>query len=173
MIPKEFRDDERAIEGLPIRLVIALVVGVAALALMMNLLGTFQFGGETEVNWETQSGSSSSPNIHNNIVGASDGDPHQIKMKIVDENGNTLEGGQVLIKSGSAQLGGQGPITKTIPDNGRITVNLGSGRSDNKKVDLRPDQDKGTLKVEIIPPSDSNYVDNQENEEIVVVPGQA
>ncbi|MFC7196258.1 hypothetical protein ACFQL4_19210 [Halosimplex aquaticum] len=31
--------DERAIEGLPIRLVIALVVGVASLAIMMQMIG--------------------------------------------------------------------------------------------------------------------------------------
>ena len=33
-----FSRDERAIEGLPVRLVIALVVGVASLSVMMNTL---------------------------------------------------------------------------------------------------------------------------------------
>jgi len=44
-----FIRDDRAIEGLPIRLVIALVVGVAALALMLNMLGGIGDVGDTEV----------------------------------------------------------------------------------------------------------------------------
>ncbi len=35
---QRFRSDDRAIEGLPIRLVIALVVGVASLSVMMNMI---------------------------------------------------------------------------------------------------------------------------------------
>ena len=44
-----FTDDDRAIEGLPIRLVIALVVGVAALTIMMNMLAGLGDIGQTDV----------------------------------------------------------------------------------------------------------------------------
>jgi len=36
---RSFRTDRRAIEGLPVRLVIALVVGVASLSVMMGMIG--------------------------------------------------------------------------------------------------------------------------------------
>ena len=35
---RAFRSDTRGIEGLPVRLVIALVVGVASLSVMMNMI---------------------------------------------------------------------------------------------------------------------------------------
>lgn len=37
---EEFRRDDRAIEGLPIRLVVGVVVGVAALGIMLNIILT-------------------------------------------------------------------------------------------------------------------------------------
>ncbi|MCW8172112.1 hypothetical protein D8S78_03500 [Natrialba swarupiae] len=51
---QSLESDDRAIEGLPIRLVIALVVGIAALSVMMNMLGGVGEFGDTEVTieWE-------------------------------------------------------------------------------------------------------------------------
>ena len=46
---ERFRDDERAIEGLPVRLVIALVVGVASLSVMMSMLSGISGLAVTEI----------------------------------------------------------------------------------------------------------------------------
>ncbi|PSP69106.1 Ig domain-containing protein group 1 domain-containing protein, partial [Halobacteriales archaeon QH_6_68_27] len=54
MQPGALAGDERAIEGLPIRLVIALVVGVASLGVMMNTLGGIQTLGVTELDVRPQ-----------------------------------------------------------------------------------------------------------------------
>ncbi|MFP8952958.1 hypothetical protein ACLI4Z_08305 [Natrialbaceae archaeon A-arb3/5] len=140
--------DDRAIEGLPIRLVIALVVGVAALSVMMNMLGGIGEVGETEVTIEWDGDHV----IEESSLSSS------LSYTVVDENGNEVEDATVIVSAGSAQL--DEPVHD---DSGSITIPTEAG--------LRQDQDTGTLDVEIVPPSDSNYVDEQSNPEVVIVDG--
>ena len=149
-----FVRDDRAIEGLPIRLVIALVVGVAALALMLNMLGGIGDVGDTEVSVQIESGSElieADANV-------------DVVVSVIDENGNNVEDATVIATAGSAQL------------DGVVEAKTGDGvRKDHKaKLEfdgdqgLRADQDIGTLELGVIPPSDSNYIDEQPNPEIRV-----
>ena len=184
MIPNQFRDDERAIEGLPIRLVIALVVGVAALALMMNMLSGLGGMSKTEVAWQVQddaSGDAADKIIDEAPASGSSGN-QEVAMTFRDEDGDPLESGQAIIKSGSAQLDG-GPVVIDLEaasssgDPGEVTVNLDGSSSSSSAVvsggsaaaELRADQDTGTLKVEINPPGDGKYTDGESNAEITVV----
>ena len=148
--------DNRAIEGLPIRLVIALVVGVAALALMLNMLGGIGDVGDTEVSVE----------IEDELVEAdATGSDGEVTVSVIDENGNNVENARVIATAGSAQL--DGVVEAKTGD--------GPGLEDHEAVlefdgdqSLRADQDIGTLELEVIPPSDSNYIDEQPNPEIRV-----
>lgn len=148
MSKRSFRSDERAIEGLPIRLVIALVVGVAALSMMMTILDGVGDIGETELTYE-----------YDEIVHQK-GDTVDTTMEIVDENGNEITDTTVLVTSGTAQLDGS-VSASTGPDSNEITLGIDG-------VDLRQGQDTGTLEVEIIPPSNSDHVDNTDNPEIII-----
>ena len=152
-----FLEDDRAIEGLPIRLVIALVVGVAALALMLNMLGTIGEVGDTEVTVEIDDGE-----LIEAEKGGSDG---EVTVSVIDENGNNVEDARVIATAGSAQL--DGVVEAETGD--------GQGLEDHEALlefdgdqSLRADQDLGTLELEVIPPSDSNYIDEQPNPEIRV-----
>jgi len=173
VIPNQFRDDERAIEGLPIRLVIALVVGVAALALMMNMLSGLGGMSKTEVDWAPQSGggSSSGPTKYDAVVrdspSSGSGAGAEVKMVVRDENGHALSTGKVIVKAGSAQLR-NGPIVRQIGSDGKVTLDLDGGSSGSgPDATLRPSQSTGDLIVEIQHP-DSKYQDKETNTKITV-----
>lgn len=160
-----FARDERAIEGLPIRLVIALVVGVAALALMLNMLGGIGDVGDTEVTVEVED---------DELIEADEtGTGGEVLVSVIDENGNNVEDATVIATAGSAQLDGVVEAkTGVVPSSLSGTY---TGLEDHQAVlafdgdqSLRADQDIGTIELEVIPPSDSNYIDEQPNPEIRV-----
>lgn len=151
-LPSSFARDDRAIEGLPIRLVIALVVGVAALALMLNMLGTIGSVGDTEVTVDI-------PDSNDQMIEKEHDD--DVEIHVIDENGGTVEDATVIVTAGSAQL--SEPVDATTIDDSNVAEIGFDG-----EPDLRADQDIGTLEIEVIPPSDSNYIDEQPNPEIRV-----
>jgi len=153
-------DDERAIEGLPIRLVIALVVGVAALSLMMSMLSTFDNFGETEVTTE----------YDENLVTANGGSYESVTISVVTADGDPVENADLLVRSGSLTLE-NGPIDLTTGEGSNTaTLSFGGGQ-DQASLDFRADQKRGTLDVEVHPPSDSDYTDDKSNPEVTVVEG--
>jgi len=158
--PNAFTEDERAIEGLPIRLVIALVVGVAALSLMMSMLSTFDNFGDTEVTTE----------YDENLVTAANGSYEDVTLSVVTEDGDPVEDADILVRSGSLTLE-NGPIDlHTGAESNQVSLGFGGGE-DEAAVDFRADQSRGTLQIEVHPPTDSDYVDEDDNTEITVVKG--
>jgi hypothetical protein len=160
----EFSSDERAIEGLPIRLVIALVVGVAALSMMMTILDGVGQVGQTELHYESD----------NSLTFTADQEINPT-LQILDEKGNSVTGAEVIISSGTAQLSAPQQFTASGSSGGgsggtpsgaghEISISITSD-----KVELRQGQDVGTLEVTIIPPGDSNYADNEENRKIRII----
>ena len=75
--------DERAIEGLPIRLVIALVIGVASLSVMMNMLTGIQGLSTTELDVRPEP----------EVVGPGDS---SIELTVVGADGSAGAGARVL-----------------------------------------------------------------------------
>ncbi|NHN61187.1 MULTISPECIES: Ig-like domain-containing protein [Halorussus] len=143
---RRFASDSRAIEGLPIRLVIALVVGVASLGVMMNMLSGI--GGLTVTELDARP----SPDV----VGPGQ---QEVDVTVVDPEGNPVEGATVVITGDTATLGNV--ETATTDENGEITVTI--------DPDLGPNQRQGTLAIDIKPPAGSDYADERENTAILVV----
>jgi hypothetical protein len=141
-----FRADRRAIEGLPIRLVIALVIGVASLSVMMNMLTGIQGLSTTELDVRPE------PEV------VEPGD-RSIELTVVGADGTAVADATVLVKSGSADVGGV--RTATTGEDGVATVSV--------TPSLRPNQDEGTLLVEVKPPAGSGYVDRRGNTKVLVV----
>lgn len=141
-----FHADERAIEGLPIRLVIALVVGVASLSVMMNMLGGLQGLSVTELDARP------SPEV------VTPGD-QTIELTVVGSDGDPVSDATVVVKGGTADI--DGVKTATTGRDGTASV----------RVDptLRPNQEDGTLVVDIKPPAGSEFADERGNTEILVV----
>lgn len=148
---RRFHSDERAIEGLPIRLVIALVVGVASLSVMMNMLGGLQGLSVTELDARP------SPEV------VTPGE-QTIELTVVGADGDPVSDATVVVKSGTADVDA---------DDGVKTDRTGSDGTASVEVDpeLRPNQEDGTLVIDIKPPAGSEFADERGNTEILVVSG--
>lgn len=138
--------DERAIEGLPIRLVIALVVGVACLGVMMSTISGLTTLQVTEVDVQP------SPEV------TTPGDT-SVTVTVVDPDGSPVSDATVIAKSGTATL--SGVATAGTGNNGNATFSLSPS--------LGPNQDEGTVAFEVQPPASSNYRDSQSNTDLLVV----
>ena len=140
--------DERAIEGLPIRLVIALVVGIASLSVMMSVIGGFDGLGSTELDTNPQP----------EIVQA--GETVGIEVEVVDPGGDPVRNATVVATGDSAQL--DGIRTADTDENGTAAF-------ENVTPELQPNQDRGTIELSIRPPSDGDYTDDRENTGVLVI----
>jgi len=143
---RSLRTDTRAIEGLPVRLVIAIVVGVASLSVMMNTLGGVGTLAVTEVDAQP------SPDV------VTPGE-REFTIRVVDADGAPVAGATVVLRGDTAQLGGV--HTATTNESGYATMTA--------KPKLGPNQADGTLTVDIKPPGGSEYADDRENTQILVV----
>jgi hypothetical protein len=140
--------NERGIEGLPIRLVIALVVGIACLSVMMNVIGGFDGLGSTELDTDPQP----------EIVEA--GETVGVEVTVLDPGGDPVQNATVVATGDSAQL--NGIRTVDTDENGTATF-------ENVTPELQPNQDRGTIELSIRPPSDGDYTDDRENTGILVI----
>ncbi|MFC7081496.1 DUF7382 domain-containing protein [Halorussus caseinilyticus] len=143
---RRFRSDSRAIEGLPIRLVIALVVGVASLGVMMNMLSGV--GGLTVAELDAKPDPA--------VIGPESED---IDIVVVDPDGEPVEDATVVVTGGTATL--DDVETETTDEDGEVSVHVAP--------ELGPNQQEGTLEVRIKPPAGSDYADERENTAILVI----
>lgn len=144
--------DDRAIEGLPVRLVIAIVVGVASLSVMMTMVNGIGDGlSVTEVDVEPDP----------SVIVEEDGS-QSVTLRVVDPDGTPVEGATVLVTADTATLGGDRSVRRgTTSEDGTATVTL--------NPELGENQAEGTLDIEVKPPASSEYTDERENTEILVV----
>lgn len=145
---RAFRNDERGIEGLPVRLVIALVVGVASLSIMLNLLSGVQGLTTTELDVRPE------PEVVE--PGAT-----EVTVTVVGTDGAPVSGATVLVKSDSATL--DGVARATTGDDGTATLSI--------TPRLRANQQEGRLVLDVKPPAGSGYRDRRRNTRILVVRG--
>lgn len=147
MPDRNLRRDERAIEGLPIRLVIALVVGVASLGVMMNTISGLGSLGVSELDVQPEP----------EVIEVEE-TPTDIEVTVVDSEGKPVANATVIAKSGDAGLGGIS--TAETGYNGTATLSIDPTLGDN--------QAKGTVEFDVKPPSDA-YDDRRENTAVLVV----
>lgn len=141
-----FRSDDRAIEGLPIRLVIALVVGVASLSVMMNMLSGLNGLAVSELDAKP------TPEVVQ--------PGHQsVDISVIDADGEPVADATIVVKGDSATL--EHVRTATTGESGGATLSI--------DPELGPNQDDGTLEIDIKPPAGSEFADKRENTRILVV----
>lgn len=141
-----FWRDERGIEGLPVRLVIALVVGVASLSIMLNLLSGVQGLTTTELDVRPE------PEVV-------EPGPAELTVTVVGTDGAPVADATVLAKSDSATL--DGVARATTDENGTATLSV--------RPSLRANQQEGTLVLDVKPPAGSGYRDQRRNTRVLVV----
>jgi hypothetical protein len=137
--------DERAIEGLPIRLVIALVVGVASLSVMMSTIQGLGAMGVSELDARP------TPDV-------TEPGPQEVEVAVVDATGEPVADATVVAKGGGARL--SGVQTAETGDDGTATLSL--------DPQLGPNRVEGTVVFEVKPPS-GNYADRRGNTDLLVV----
>jgi hypothetical protein len=141
-----FRSDQRGIEGLPVRLVIAMVVGVASLSVMMSMLSGISGLAVTEL--DTQP----TPEV---VAPGNE----TVEVRVVDPDGAGVAGATVVARSGSARL--DGVQTAKTDENGTAELQL--------SPELGPNQRDGTVAFDVKPPAGSEYADERENTALLVV----
>jgi hypothetical protein len=148
-----FTEDERGIEGLPIRLIIAVVVGVAALSIMMSMLGGIDdMFGQTEATVE----------LDNAVVD----EGNTVELAAITEEGEAINDATIIVRSGTLNI--DSPYDEHTGENDN-TVNINIGPGEDVDPDWRSNQDIGTLEIHVVPPSDGNFEDGQKNPEITVI----
>lgn len=143
---EELWRDDRAIEGLPIRLVIALVVGVASLSVMMNTISGLDAMTVTELDVAPEP----------EVVEEGDTD---LTLTVVDPDGQPVANATVVVSSGTATL--EGVQTDETGLDGGSTVEIDPS--------LGPNQDEGTVEIRIKPPASGGYTDRRANTDVLVV----
>jgi len=143
---ERFTEDERAIEGLPIRLVIALVVGVASLSVMMSTISGLDTLGVSELDVQPEQ----------EVVEPGN---HSIDVRVVDPEGEPVTTATVVAKGGTAKLDDVSTVTTGEDGTGTLSLN----------PTLGPNQAEGTITLDIKPPASGQYSDRRENTKILVV----
>jgi hypothetical protein len=143
---EELWRDDRAIEGLPIRLVIALVVGVASLSVMMNTIAGLDTMTVTELDVESE------PAVLETAQ-------QEVTLTVVDPDGAGVANATVVVTGDTATL--SGVATAETGPNGTATVELAPSLGDN--------QQEGVLSVNIRPPAGDGYADRRANTDLLVV----
>lgn len=160
-----FYHDNRAVEGLVVRLFVAMVVGLGALSVMTGILTGLPVFTQTEVTVVVGDGAPATvDNARSNMSERS--------LHVVTQDGEPVKGAQVVIKGKDVELVGGPQVRQTGPDTNAVYLDISdesSGKSADIKTDLRSDQKQGELKVTVQPPSDSDYVDRQRNPTLTVI----
>lgn len=138
--------DERAIEGLPVRLVVSLVVGAACLSVMLNMVQGIGTLAVTELDVRP------APEVVET-------EPQELTLTVVDADGDAVSGATVVVKSGTASL--DGVVTAESGTDGNATVRV--------DPELGENQAEGTLVVDVKPPAGTEYADRRENSYVLVV----
>lgn len=142
----QFRRDDRAIEGLPVRLVVSLVVGAACLSVMLNMVNGVGTLAVSELDVRP------TPEVVET-------GPQELTVTVVDADGDPVADATVVVKSGSADAGGV--ATGRSDERGNATVSIDPSLGSN--------QAEGTLVVDVKPPAGSQYADRRENTYVLVV----
>lgn len=143
---ERFRADGRAVEGLPVRLVVAFVVGVASLSVMLEMVSGVGGLAVSELDVKP----------HPEVVAPG---ADRIEVTVVDAAGDPVGGATVIARSGSASI--DGPVTARTGPNGTVEFAVAP--------ELAANQREGTVELEVKPPAGSEYVDRRENTAVLVL----
>ena len=95
-------------------------------------------------------------------------------LAVVTEDGRPVENAHLLVTEGSLPMA-NGPIDlATGPDSREVRLAIGPpepGTDGHVTPDFRAGQRRGTLEIDVIPPSGTDLRDERANPELVVVDG--
>jgi hypothetical protein len=143
---------------MPIRLVVAITVGTAAMSLLVPMLDGVEETDRSMVTVEPD----------RSQVVLEPGSSRDITVDVVTTDGKPVEGSTVVLSSGSAPLE-YGPHTfESGPDSHSVTVTVGESSAADLTVDFRTTQARGTIEIGVVPPARGEYDEWSEHPEITV-----
>lgn len=154
----EIRADERAVEGMPIRLVVAVAVGIAALSLLVPMADSVERADQTELTVE--------PEPRQVRVDADDG-PTTVRLDVVTTDGTPVGEATVLVSGRSLPVE-DGPVPVEADADGVVEFTVGTDPAADVTVAVRPRQHRGTLHVRIRPPPTGEFSDSLDNPGLTV-----
>lgn len=149
-------EDKRAVEGMPIRLVVAVVVGVAAMGLLLPMAESIETTEEPELTVEPQP-----RQFALEATGSK-----RVRLDVVTEGGKPVEGADVVLSGRSLPVDGGPVVFRSGESSNTVTISIGTGPEAAVPVSFRPTQTRGTLTLDIVPPP--GYVDERNNPQITV-----
>ncbi|WP_436901829.1 DUF7382 domain-containing protein [Halovenus halobia] len=153
-----FRADERAVEGMPIRLVVAVTVGIAAFSLLVPMADSVEQADRTELTVE--------PEPRQVLVESAD-ESATVRVDVVTTDGAPVAGATVLVSGRSLPVD-DGPIPIEAGADGYAEFTVGTDPTANVTVSFRSRQHRGTLQLHVRPPPSSEYRDNLDNPGLTV-----
>ncbi|WP_210409006.1 DUF7382 domain-containing protein [Halorhabdus rudnickae] len=120
----------------------------------MQILGTFDFGADQEVDIE-----------FNNAVVQDDGSSKTITV-VDDKTGDPIPEADVIVRGDTLSIAE--PYTATTNSDGKISFTVGDGSGD-VAAGWRTTQETGKIRFEVVPPADSPYTDDQANDKMTVI----
>lgn len=150
------REDTRAVEGMPIRLVVAVAVGAAAMSLLLPMADTVADTDEPELTVE--------PQPRQFVLGPEES--RTVRLAVVTESGEPVEDAVVVISGRSLPVEDGPAVFRTGRDSNSVTATIGTTAESAVPVSFRRTQTRGTLTVDVVPPR--GYADERENPEITV-----
>nr|WP_188872467.1 carboxypeptidase regulatory-like domain-containing protein [Halarchaeum rubridurum] len=139
--------DDRGVAGLPVRLVVAFVVGTAVLGVMLNMVSGVGALTTTELDAHP------TPDVVHPGNGT-------ITVAAVDPDGHALPDVTVVLSADTAGLAGGRPVVARTNASGVATLHA--------TPTLPPTADQGTLTLTVKPPS-GKYADRRANTDVLVV----
>lgn len=153
----ELRADDRAVEGMPIRLVVAVTVGLAAFSLLVPMADSVDRADRTEVTVEPEPRQVLVP-----AMGVT-----TVRVDVVTVEGAPVSGGTVVV-SGQSLPVENGPIPLEANSDGVVEFTVGTEPTADVTVAFRPRQHRGTLRFDVRPPPTDKYSDSLDNPEMTV-----
>ena len=142
---------------MPIRLLVAVTVGIAAFGLLVPMADSVEQAEQTELAVD--------PAPRQVTVGP--GDPATVRIDTVTTEGDPVEGVSLLV-SGRSLTVEDGPLRFDTGPTTSLTVDIGTSPDADVPVDFRPTQNRGTLTLRVVPPPNSEYEDELANPELTV-----
>lgn len=143
---------------MPIRLVVAITVGTAALSMLVPMLDAVEETERHEVTVELDS---------QHVVLDTES-PERVTVDVVTADGEPVRDSTVVFSAGSAPLTDGPQTVDTGPDSNQVTVRVGESPEADLTVDFRTTQRRGTIEIGVVPPADEAFSAQATHPEITV-----
>ena len=144
---------------MPIRLVVAITVGTAAMSLLVPMLDTVEQTQQREVTVEPD---------RQQVVLDPENAMQDVTIAVVTAEGEPIPESTVIVSERSLPLV-DGPETfETGPDSHEVTVSVGDSLAADVPVAFRRTQQRGTVELDVSPPSGGDFTARSDHPELTV-----